>query len=88
MPHTCVVPRCLSNGKSGAKQDIRFHRFPKDVHQRIIWANEIKKPNWLPTENSRICEVNRSLGLQKPSCFSKSNYINNYDFFFNFSETF
>ena len=65
MPHTCVVPRCLSNGKSGAKQDIRFHRFPKDVHQRIIWANEIKKPNWLPTENSRICEVNRNLGLKK-----------------------
>ena len=61
MPHTCSVPRCMSNGKAGAKQDIRFHRFPPDVHQRIVWANEMKKPNWLPKKDSRICEVKEEL---------------------------
>ena len=57
MPRTCNVPRCMSNGKAGARQDVRFHRFPQDIHQRIVWANQMKKPNWLPKDNSRMCEV-------------------------------
>ena len=46
----CCVPKCTSC--SGT--NIKLHRIPK--HKRKEYADLIKRPNWVPTDNSRICE--------------------------------
>ena len=54
----CCVPTCKGRQptKSGKYAKIKLHRFPQDVRRRIQWANLIKRQNWVPNDNSRICE--------------------------------
>ena len=56
----CCVPKCKGRerAKFGKNTKIGMYRFPQDIRRRIQWANAIKRHNWVPTNVSRICEVN------------------------------
>ncbi|KAH9383528.1 hypothetical protein HPB48_025100 [Haemaphysalis longicornis] len=55
MPNKCCVPRCRGNYKNGSK--VRIFRFPKDEELRQKWIRAIPRENYLPTENTRVCEL-------------------------------
>jgi hypothetical protein len=47
----CSAPKCFSQGKS-------FFRFPVDTERRRCWiVNCGRDSSWIPTTNSRLCEV-------------------------------
>ena len=56
----CCVPtcKCRQRFKSGKYNKIGMFRFPQDLRRRVQWANLVMRPNWVPTDISRICEVN------------------------------
>ena len=51
----CCVPSCHSRDKQG----IILHRIPKDENRQELFANAIQRQNWIPSYNSRICEVKK-----------------------------
>ena len=50
----CVVPKCqkyLTNGVT------IMYKFPRNEVRRRIWADQVARPNWTPTNDSLICEI-------------------------------
>ena len=48
----CCVPLCRSNSKQ-----VKLYIIPKNLIRRKQYANAIKRPNWIPNDADRICEV-------------------------------
>ncbi|ELU08037.1 hypothetical protein CAPTEDRAFT_219636 [Capitella teleta] len=55
MPHKCSVPGCKGNYANGPK--VAVFKFPLNDEERLVrWLNGIKRDNFVPTKNSRVCE--------------------------------
>ncbi|ELT87386.1 hypothetical protein CAPTEDRAFT_227277 [Capitella teleta] len=55
MPHKCSVPGCNGNYANGPK--VAVFKFPLNDEERLArWLNGIKRDNFVPTKNSRVCE--------------------------------
>ena len=57
MVASCCVPLCRSNSKEKDGIKIKLYTIPKDLIRRKQFANAIKRPNWIPSDADRICEV-------------------------------
>ena len=53
--YTCCVPRCYSNTKRD--KELSFHKFPRVVFLREKWGNSIKRKDFIPGENQRVCSL-------------------------------
>jgi len=53
---SCSVVGCKNRGQGG----IRLFVFPRNAERRTLWAMKMKQNCWLPTNNSRLCEVRLS----------------------------
>ena len=49
----CSAYGCRNSYLTGHK----IFRFPKDPVRRKTWASKVKRENWTPNDNSRLCEV-------------------------------
>ena len=49
----CVVPNC----KNRSGKEKKVHGFPSNLERRQSWIERIDRPNWIPNNSSRICEV-------------------------------
>ncbi|ELU07706.1 hypothetical protein CAPTEDRAFT_205911 [Capitella teleta] len=54
MPHKCSVPGCNGNYANGPK--VAVFKFPLNDEGLARWLNGIKRDNFVPTKNSRVCE--------------------------------
>lgn len=61
MPFTCVVPGCQGNYRSGPK--VKVFSFPKDTELANKWIRAIKRENFTPTKNSKVCTLSRCIYL-------------------------
>lgn len=51
--------RCVACGaRSSLSNKIKTCSFPKNEERRNSWIRAFNKPNWMPTNNSVLCEVN------------------------------
>jgi hypothetical protein len=32
-----------------------FHRFPKDENRRRMWINAVRRKDWVPSKEDRVC---------------------------------
>ena len=58
----CCAPGCSNSRKT--RGDLQFYRIPKDINRRRIWLKRIRRKNFMPTENTRLCSEH-FLGGQK-----------------------
>ncbi|EGI69351.1 THAP domain-containing protein 2 [Acromyrmex echinatior] len=49
----CVADYCTNSVKKGFK----MCRFPRDPKRRKIWAENTRRQDWTPSDNSVLCEV-------------------------------
>ena len=74
MVRYCAVYGCSNNSCNSVidGKRISFHRFPsKNVSLLKTWLSKIKRDNFTPTENSRICSSHF-----EEDCFEYSNFSN------------
>ena len=59
MVATCCVKGCKSGYASvkTAPLKVSFFRFPLNLEVRNKWKNSIKRPDWEPSLNSRVCSL-------------------------------
>ncbi|GBM96720.1 hypothetical protein AVEN_79649-1 [Araneus ventricosus] len=53
---TCCAVGCSNNAKS----DFKLYRLPvgnRNAEKRKQWLHRIGRDNWIPNENSRLCEA-------------------------------
>ena len=50
---TCCVPGSNSNSKWN--KELSFHKFPRDIGLREKWVNSVKKKDFIPGEQHRVC---------------------------------
>ncbi|XP_046400876.1 THAP domain-containing protein 1-like [Ischnura elegans] len=55
MPNTCVVPGCKGNYRSGPK--VQVFSFPKDPELHRKWLHAIRRKDFTPTKNNKVCEL-------------------------------
>ena len=65
----CCVPRCKNRSETCVRQcdsivpgangtrKLKLHRFPRDLYRKQLWMNKIQRPDWVPKESSKICEM-------------------------------
>ncbi|CAI6346147.1 unnamed protein product [Macrosiphum euphorbiae] len=53
MPTSCCVRGCKSKGNG----KIKYFRFPRDVTRRLQWIQALDRENFVPTNNTLICEA-------------------------------
>ena len=52
------MPSCCAYGCSNRSENgFPLKVFPKDKQRRAVWAVQVKRDKWKPTNNSYICEV-------------------------------
>ncbi|KAL7395247.1 hypothetical protein ABVT39_013055 [Epinephelus coioides] len=49
----CCVPQCANSSRYNS--EISFHRFPIDPEVRAQWLIKIRRDNFSPTQNTRLC---------------------------------
>ncbi|XP_040572925.1 uncharacterized protein [Lepeophtheirus salmonis] len=70
---SCSAVHCNNRSstlkKSPDSLPMKMFNFPKDIHRRKLWINAMKRSNWTPTDNSRVCQVHfeESMFLRKSS---------------------
>ncbi|XP_075560472.1 uncharacterized protein LOC142592741 isoform X4 [Dermacentor variabilis] len=70
MVTTCCVLGCATRAKTGS--GIGFFRFPKhDPERRQQWIRAVRRRNWEPTENDRVCGEHF---LQGQPCHTHKNH--------------
>ncbi|XP_045129961.1 uncharacterized protein LOC123515452 isoform X2 [Portunus trituberculatus] len=55
MPYKCCVPLCKGNYKSGPK--VCLFSFPKEEKLARAWPHAIKRPDFTPTKNTKVCKL-------------------------------
>ena len=56
MVHSCVAFGCTNRATpTSADNGVHFHRFPNDEVRKDEWTRAIRRENFKPTQNSRIC---------------------------------
>ena len=60
--YTCYVPGCYSNTKRD--KELSFHKLSRVVTLREKWVNSIKRKDFIPGEQQRVCSQH-SHGAQK-----------------------
>ncbi|KAM7300970.1 uncharacterized protein ISCGN_016544 [Ixodes scapularis] len=53
----CSVPGCSLRSGTNLLSAVRAHRFPADPERRASWLQAMKRDNWRPNNNSRICSA-------------------------------
>ncbi|CAN8016889.1 unnamed protein product [Ixodes persulcatus] len=51
----CCAVGCHND--RGAKKDVTFHVFPRDLQRRARWIAAVRRAHWVPTKASRLCSV-------------------------------
>ncbi|NP_001373707.1 uncharacterized protein LOC798124 [Danio rerio] len=51
----CCVPCCLNRSESKQLKKLSFYRFPCDEKQKRKWLQSIRRKNFYPNCNSRVC---------------------------------
>lgn len=49
----CCAPGCPNSRKT--RVDLNFYRIPKDIKRRRVWLKRIRRKNFSPTANTRLC---------------------------------
>lgn len=49
----CSAVGCSNRGERG----YRMKSFPRNPERRALWAKQMKRDNWKPNDNCRLCEV-------------------------------
>lgn len=49
----CSYQFCNNSSKKGYVMRI----FPKNAERRAVWVQNMGRDNWIPTDNSYLCEV-------------------------------
>ena len=49
----CCAPGCSNSRKTSG--DLNFYRIPKDINRRQVWLKRIRRKNFSPTVNTRLC---------------------------------
>ncbi|XP_063760850.1 uncharacterized protein LOC134878620 [Eleginops maclovinus] len=49
----CCVPFCTNSSRYN--REISFHSFPIDAEVKTQWLNKIRRDNFSPTKNTRVC---------------------------------
>ena len=49
----CCAPGCSNSRKR--RGDVKFYRIPKDIKRRRVWLKRIRRKNFSPTVNTRLC---------------------------------
>ena len=80
----CCAHGCSNNRKRNPK--LQFYRIPGDLSRRKAWLKRIRRKNFTPTENTRICSEHFVGGAKSddpeaegyvPSIFSHSHSVSN-----------
>lgn len=53
--HFCCAPSCSNNRKRNPNP--KFYRIPKESKQRNAWLNRIRRQDFAPTDNTRLCSA-------------------------------
>ena len=61
--YTCCVPGCYTNTKKN--RSLSFHQFPKELHTRKKWINAIKRKDFVPSKQHRVCSKHFVDGKRK-----------------------
>nr|XP_040565846.1 uncharacterized protein LOC121115779 isoform X1 [Lepeophtheirus salmonis] len=63
----CCKNRSATDKKSPGFSSMKMFSFPKDIQRKKLWINAIKRANWTPTNNSRVCQAHfeESMFLRK-----------------------
>ena len=67
----CCAPGCSNSRKT--RVDLQFYRIPKDINRRKVWLRSIRRKNFSPTDNTRLCSVH-FLGGQKSDDIDSASY--------------
>ena len=51
----CCAPHCSNNRKRDPR--LKFYRIPKDIKRRKVWLDRIRRQNFMPTNNTRLCST-------------------------------
>eukprot|EP00057_Strongylocentrotus_purpuratus_P023013 XP_011677487.1 PREDICTED: THAP domain-containing protein 4-like [Strongylocentrotus purpuratus] len=51
----CCVPLCKNRSGGSGQRRYSFHRFPACQEKRKLWLNLIRRDNFTPTANTRVC---------------------------------
>ncbi|KYN07075.1 hypothetical protein ALC62_01964 [Cyphomyrmex costatus] len=75
----CAAPYCNNSTVKGHT----MKRFPKNPERRVIWIKNVNREDWVPTNNSLLCEcyVRRDFSRKfSPLKFlSRTHYCAPYD---------
>lgn len=53
----CVAPFCNNSSSKG----YIMKTFPRNPVRRALWARNVPRQNWTPTNNSFLCEVSNNI---------------------------
>ncbi|CAN7986212.1 unnamed protein product [Ixodes hexagonus] len=53
MPQSCVAWGCSERARKGSA--IGFYRFPACPNRRSVWTDAVKRKNWTPSDEDRLC---------------------------------
>ena len=62
LPYRCCVPSCIGNCNKEPK--VHIFKFPKKEDLKNIWLQKIKRENFSPIENSRVCSLYVTVAMQ------------------------
>ena len=80
----CCAHGCANNRRTNP--NLQFYRIPKDLSRRKAWLSRIRRENFTPTDNTRICSEHFVGGTKSddpeaegyvPSIFSHSHSVSN-----------
>lgn len=52
---SCSAPNCKSRSMKGC--GLSFHEFPSDIDRRVVWIQNLGRPNWSPSQKSLLCSL-------------------------------
>ena len=80
----CCAHGCANNRRRNP--NLQFYRIPRDLSRRKAWLSRIRRVNFTPTDNTRICSEHFVGGAKSddpeaegyvPSIFSHSHSVSN-----------
>ena len=56
MPH-CSVPGCNNDSRKAKCATLSWFRYPTDIHLKRQWLERVRRANFSPTRESRVCSM-------------------------------